>query len=134
MTAETFLVAWRRLDRVPAGQEAAFWLLATARRILANRRRAARRDEHMTATGPRPEVPDHAESVAELQKLAAAFSKLSERDRETIALTAWDGLRPRDAARIVQTTAAVFSLRLHRARRRLAALLEDAVESEMESP
>ena len=36
-----------------------------------------------------------------------------------LALTAWDGLAPREAARVLDCTAATFSLRLHRARRRL---------------
>jgi Sigma-70 region 2 len=41
--AETFLVAWRRLDEVPAGAGAKPWLLAVARRVLSNQRRGARR-------------------------------------------------------------------------------------------
>lgn len=41
VVAETFLVAWRRLDRVPA--EPRGWLLAVARRALANQRRGERR-------------------------------------------------------------------------------------------
>ena len=39
--SETFLVAWRRLDDVPA--EALPWLLGVARKVLANQRRAAGR-------------------------------------------------------------------------------------------
>jgi len=69
-------------------------------------------------------MPDHAEGVAELEALGSAFSKLSERDREVIALSAWEGLKPREAARVLGTTAARFSIRLHRARRRLTKLLE----------
>jgi DNA-directed RNA polymerase specialized sigma24 family protein len=41
--AETFLTAWRRLDDVPAGDEARLWLYGVARRMLANQRRGARR-------------------------------------------------------------------------------------------
>src|SRR5690242_21041229 len=41
VVAETFPAAWRRLDDVPA--DAAPWLLGTARRMLANQRRAAPR-------------------------------------------------------------------------------------------
>ena len=39
VVAETFLVAWRRMDRVPAGDEARLWLYGVARRQLANQRR-----------------------------------------------------------------------------------------------
>lgn len=41
--AEVFLVAWRRLDALPEGDAARAWLYATARRVLANQRRASRR-------------------------------------------------------------------------------------------
>ena len=39
--SETFLVAWRRIDELPA--EPRPWLLGTARKVLANHRRAAER-------------------------------------------------------------------------------------------
>jgi DNA-directed RNA polymerase specialized sigma24 family protein len=41
VAAETFQVAWRRLEAVPF--DAAPWLYAVARRVLANERRAASR-------------------------------------------------------------------------------------------
>jgi RNA polymerase sigma-70 factor, ECF subfamily len=43
VVAETFLVAWRRLDDVPA--DALPWLYGVARRVLANQRRTMRRSE-----------------------------------------------------------------------------------------
>src|SRR5918911_48988 len=62
VVAETFLVAWRRFDDVPA--EPLPWLLGVARRVLANRRRSERRLERVRerAAGERPpdapEPPD----------------------------------------------------------------------------
>jgi hypothetical protein len=47
VVAETFLVAWRRLDEVP--RDAMPWLLGVARRVLANQRRAAGRREALRA-------------------------------------------------------------------------------------
>jgi RNA polymerase sigma-70 factor, ECF subfamily len=41
--AEVFLTAWRRLDDVPRNDAARVWLYATARRVIANQRRSARR-------------------------------------------------------------------------------------------
>src|SRR5919201_6697286 len=41
--AEAFLIAWRRLDALPEGDAARIWLYATARRVIANQRRANRR-------------------------------------------------------------------------------------------
>src|SRR3954447_15329981 len=39
VVAETFLVAWRRLDDLPSGDGARLWLYGVARRQLANQRR-----------------------------------------------------------------------------------------------
>src|SRR4051812_4165284 len=47
VVAETFLVAWRRLDSVP--EPAKPWLLAVARRVLANQRRSDGRRSALTA-------------------------------------------------------------------------------------
>src|SRR3954447_11307673 len=43
VVAETFLVAWRRLDEVPIDATARLWLFAVARRVVANQHRAERR-------------------------------------------------------------------------------------------
>lgn len=124
IAAETFLIAWRRLEAVP--EEPLPWLLATARNVLANQRRSARRQE--TAVGPRVALdsvdpPDAAtpipEQVADRQVLARAFSTLRLRDREVLSLSAWEGLSPREAGRVMDCSPATFSLRLHRARGRL---------------
>jgi RNA polymerase sigma-70 factor (ECF subfamily) len=121
--SETFLIAWRRLDAVP--EEALPWLLGTARRVLANQRRSAKRRapagshtplDLVEARDPSTPVP---ELVGERQAFAAAFAALGERDREVLSLIAWDGLEVREAARVMDCSAPTFSLRLHRARRRL---------------
>jgi RNA polymerase sigma-70 factor (ECF subfamily) len=132
VVAETFTVAWRRLEDVPDGDGALPWLLATARKQLANRRRRddtrIRHSEGAArAAGPfAGPARDHADDIAERSSLAAAFMRLSDDDRETLALIAWDGLQPREAALVTGCSAPTFAVRAHRARRRLAALLEDA--------
>ena len=60
-----------------------------------------------------------AERVGEHEALVAAFASLRSQDRELLALIAWEGLAVREAAAVVGCSAAVFSVRLHRARRRL---------------
>ena len=60
--------------------------------------------------------------------LVQAFNALEERDREALALVAWDGLAAREAAIVVGCSSATFSVRLHRARKRLTALLGEADE------
>jgi RNA polymerase sigma-70 factor, ECF subfamily len=124
--SEAFLVAWRRLDDVPGeGEDALPWLLGVARKVLSNQRRAAGRRAPDGPIVPLEAVADPdpgaavADRVADREAFAAAFASLSAGDREVLALVSWDGLAPREAATVIGTSAATFSLRLHRARKRL---------------
>lgn len=125
--SEVFAVAWRRLDDVP---EAALpWLLGCARLVLAHQHRRRQRDVALaerlqTAAGPPPPQGDPV--------LGWALSQLSERDRELLLLIAWEGLEPAQAARVLGCSQNAVAVRLHRARRRLAAVLRRA-EDRMES-
>lgn len=127
VVADTFLVCWRRLDDVPAN--ALPWLLGVARRCLANSRRGAARREaligRLEATAERSPI-DQLEGISDRPSLAAAFAELSEADRETLRLIAWERLSVPDAAQVVGCSAPAFAVRLHRARRRLAASLRAA--------
>jgi DNA-directed RNA polymerase specialized sigma24 family protein len=111
--SETFLVAWRRLDDVP--ENALPWLLVVARNIVRNLNRTRVRARLLEA---------------ELTYLQAAAPS-AEGAPETLAterdlhLVAWDGLAPAAAALIADCSTAAFHVRLHRARRRLAALVGD---------
>jgi RNA polymerase sigma factor (sigma-70 family) len=124
VVAETFLVAWRRLDAVPE-QELA-WLLGVARKVIANQRRGQRRHANLTerighelalgAEEPRePAIPADA--------VLAALATLGERDQEVLRLVYWDGLDPSAAARTLGCTAVALRVRLHRARTRMARAL-----------
>jgi RNA polymerase sigma-70 factor (ECF subfamily) len=62
-----------------------------------------------------------------------ALAELSERDRELLMLIAWEGLRVGEAAEALGVRSATLSVRLHRARSRLAAALAaEDVELELE--
>ena len=126
MVSETFTVAWRRFDDVPEGEATLPWLLTTARKVLANHRRAAESRMRASLVGPRAGIPDHPEDVVGTASLVQAFNALEERDREALALVAWDGLAPREAAIVAGCSAATFSVRLHRARKRLELLIDEA--------
>jgi DNA-directed RNA polymerase specialized sigma24 family protein len=41
VVAETFAIAWRRVDAIPAGDQARLWLYGVARNVLAEHRRGA---------------------------------------------------------------------------------------------
>jgi RNA polymerase sigma factor (sigma-70 family) len=121
--SETFLVAWRRLDDVPA--DALPWLFGVARRVLANQRRAAGRgaalEERLAASVA--DARSHEDGAGEADALRSALGRLSERDREALMLVAWHGLSGARAARAAGCSRSAFGVRLHRARRRLAAQL-----------
>ena len=123
--AETFLVAWRRLERVPA--EPRPWLLAVARRVLANQRRADARRAALVLR-MRAEPRGRAAEPIERLDVAAALERLSARDREALLLVYWDGLALGEAARVLGCSALAFRSRLHRARRRLSRVLDDEAE------
>jgi RNA polymerase sigma factor (sigma-70 family) len=120
VVAETFLVAWRRLDDVPS--DAKSWLLGVARRVLANQRRAARRREALSER-----LASEPSGVAEpaLQSpILEALGRLAENDRELLLLIAWEGLSNEEAAVALDCTPIALRVRLHRARRRLRAELQ----------
>lgn len=121
VVSETFIVCWRKLDRVP--DEPLPWLYAVARKTLANQRRRLERDRRVRAaddavtTEPAP-VGDRV--------LARAFATLSERDREVLRLVAWEGLSLGEAAVVLGCSALACRVRYHRAKTRLARRLEAA--------
>ena len=124
VTAETFAIAWRRLDRVPAHKPLP-WLYVTAGHELANRRRKAASDRDKAAALEHDVGRDPADAYAERDAVLQAFTTLSERDREALRLVAWEGLSLADGARAAGITRVAFAVRVSRARRRLAAALED---------
>ncbi|TNM48168.1 sigma-70 family RNA polymerase sigma factor [Nocardioides albidus] len=126
VTADTFLVAWRRLGHVPPGDSARPWLYGVARRTLANQRRG---DGRRVALGQRlrcqlgPAVADLADEVVHRADVTAAMGRLSARDEEVLRLHLWEGLEPREIAEVLGLPTAVVRPRLSRARSRLRALL-----------
>lgn len=132
VAAETFLVAWRRLDDVPGDPRP--WLLGVARRVLANQRRSDRRRAALAARlANEPRAADPREE-SETQSVLAALAGLSERDREALLLGAWDGLDRAQAAAALGCSRPAFAVRLHRARGRLLQAIEDAGHSPAGGP
>lgn len=121
VVAETFLVAWRRLDEVPVNARP--WLLGVARKTLATQRRSGARRRSLVTRLEAQRLNEHDEQPNELG-VADALMRLSEKDREAITLVAWDGLSPNEAAIVVGQSPVAFRVRLHRAKRRLRQRLD----------
>ncbi|MGH8952060.1 MAG: RNA polymerase sigma factor [Acidimicrobiia bacterium] len=120
--ADVLLTVWRRLDDVPA--EAVLpWTYGVARRALANHRRAASRRlrlvERLEAEREPVGGEDPADSMED-EDLAAALAALPVADQEILRLWAWEQLEPREIAQTLGSTPNAISLRLSRARKKLA--------------
>jgi RNA polymerase sigma-70 factor (ECF subfamily) len=118
VVADVFLVAWRRLNRVP--DEPLPWLLAAARRVLANHRRSVRRAAALHDRLGATLMPSGSGSGSRDRGLLAALSEIGERDRELLLLIAWEGLSQAEVAEALGIRQPTVATRLHRARRRLA--------------
>jgi RNA polymerase sigma-70 factor, ECF subfamily len=123
VVSETFLIAWRRLDDIPAAARP--WLLGVARKTLATQRRSATRRRALAAKlDETAQRPVDADDCASDLGISEALAQLSENDREAITLIAWDGLNAREAAVVLGQSPVGFRVRLHRAKRRLRQRLE----------
>lgn len=131
-TAETFLVAWRRIDRLPEGGGALPWLYSVARRVLANqyrgRRRRARLTEKVGAVAPDP--PPTPETIVvrhrEQQEVLEALARLRVEDQELLRLAMWEELPHRLIAEALFITPHAVDQRIYRASKRLARELHHA--------
>jgi len=127
--AEVFLVAWRRLDEVPHGDAARVWLYATARRVIANQRRAGRRRialrERLAEERAR-QAPDWAAAGVDGDEALVheALDILRPPDREVLLLAEWEGLTPEQIGAVLGCLAVTARGRLYRARRRFRAIFD----------
>jgi RNA polymerase sigma factor (sigma-70 family) len=118
--AETYLIAWRKLDAIPRGERSRLWLFGVARKLLlrgAGRARAHHDLVDRLANELHAAPPPHA--PVENEALRLALASLPEKEREILTLTAWEGLRPAEIAAVLGTSANVVRVRLHRARARV---------------
>jgi RNA polymerase sigma factor (sigma-70 family) len=120
VAAETFTIAWRKIDTVPA-EEPLPWLYAVARRVLANHRRANGRRDRLAALLRVEDVatPIHAGEDRDGPAFAALAS-LSPADQELLRLVAWEELGNRQIAAVLGITPNAVAIRLLRARSRFA--------------
>ena len=125
VVAETFLVAWRRLDQVPV--ESLPWLFAVARNVRCNMERGERRRRLREERGaPAAAGATPAAILEERSAVRSALAQLSESDREVLMLAAWEQLDRAGMAAALGCSRTAVTVRLFRARRRLAAALSEA--------
>jgi RNA polymerase sigma factor (sigma-70 family) len=124
--AEVFLTAWRRIDDVPAGDEALLWLYRVAYRVIghewrsaARRRRLGDRMQSMARPAPLPAIDEPFIQADECRLVLEAATRLGGSDAEVLRLVAWEQLSIADVAEVLGIATNAVNQRLHRARRNL---------------
>ncbi len=121
--AEIYVIAWQRLDKVPTDGNARLWLFGVARNLLMKSAQAERSHQALVGalTGELRRIADDVERVNQGldDKVRASLESLPVKQREVLLLTVWEGLKPREIAKVTGSTANVVRVRLHHARSRL---------------
>ena len=124
--AETFLVAWRKIERIPEGDAILPWLYGVAYRILSHQWRHKARSRRLVEK-LQGMVPAEALSLELLvvgnekyRLVLQASSRLRPIDREVLRLTLWEEMSHADVAAVLGIGLAAVKQRAYRARRNLA--------------
>ena len=123
---EIFLVAWRRIDDIPGGDDTRPWLFGVARNVVRNALRTNRRVLRLrskTAGLREPSAPGPETVIvrrSEHQLVIDALESLRPDDREILQLHVWDGLSRSEIAKTMSLSDNAVGMRLTRAKRRLA--------------
>ena len=124
--AETFLVAWRKIEQIPEGEAALPWLYAVAYRVLSHQWRHKTRSRRLVERlggladlgAPPPDIL--LISNEEYRMVIKACSRLKTVDQEILRLTLWEELSHADVALVLGIEAGAVKQRAYRARRNLA--------------
>ena len=136
--AEVFLVAWRRIDEVPDGEDALLWLYGVARNVVRNASRSRQRRTRLgakAASTPSNRGAGVEEIVVRRQEdrlVLQAMSELSDDDQELLRLQLWEELSRAQIAEVLGISTDAVGSRLTRAKKRAAKQLKAAgLSSEM---
>ncbi len=121
VTADVFVVAWRRQDKLLAADHQLAWLYGVAKLCISNAHRGKRRRgalvERAIAQPYRTAHEPDVEVIDALDRLPAA-------DRDVLTLVAWEGLAGAELAAALGCSEPAARKRLSRARARLQEALE----------
>ena len=121
LLAETYLIAWRKIDTVPADETARLWLYGVARRVASHYHRHERVEQCLAEALPR-RSPTQCGSVrtdGEMpfgEVIATSIERLNPTDREIIELSAWEQFTPTEIANVIGMNSGAIRVRLHRIR------------------
>lgn len=127
VVAETYLVAWRRLEDLRQVREPQAWLYAVAYKTLGNHLRSAKRRadlaDRASGIGRSEEQlggPDWSfEKRDEFERVMAALETLSVGDQEILRLVAFESLNHTEIGTVLGIRSSLVRTKLYRARKKL---------------
>ena len=132
--ADTFLVAWRRIDQIPQGEDALPWLYGVAYRVVSHQwRHRARNRRLIDRLRGLAEIDAFAPDVLlvrseEHRQVIEASSRLRPIDQEVLRLTLWEELSHAEVAVVLGIAVTAVKERAYRARRNLASEYQKLTE------
>ena len=122
LVSETFIRMWNARARVDLSTVKSY-LLAIARNLFLEQRRAAKRLQPIEADvrDPRPGPHQQADARDELRAVLEALQTLPEVDRSAVLMRADAGMPYEEIARALGISEAAAKVKVHRARLKLAA-------------
>lgn len=125
LAADVFAIAWRKRSSVADGEELP-WLYRIAANVVANhRRKQATGSALIAALRPADSSPSAEEIVVADASLASAWGQLRPAEREVLTLSLVEDLTPAQLAIALGASVNAVTIRMHRARAKLTALLAD---------
>jgi RNA polymerase sigma-70 factor, ECF subfamily len=125
LAADVFAIAWSKRATVTPGEELP-WLYRIAANLVANhRRRQATAVSLLFALGAIDTAPSAEDIAISDLALADAWGRLRPRDREVLALAVLEDLPIPTISTSLGVSANAVSIRLHRAKKTLARLLQE---------
>jgi RNA polymerase sigma-70 factor (ECF subfamily) len=125
-TQEAFIQAWKKLKRFRGDSAFGTWMHRIAVNAVLGRMRKSKRERdrlQLVADSPQPSVT--AADTGELRDLADAVNRLPERARHVFVLHAVYGYSHEETGRMLGIAAGTSKAQVHRARKLLAAQLEE---------
>jgi RNA polymerase sigma-70 factor (ECF subfamily) len=122
LVAETFIIAWRRMNALPSKDEELFWLYGIAGKVIANLRRSQQRSSRLEIrlAFEREAVTEEPRySQADVEELMEGLASLSDDNRELIQLAYWEKLSYREMGVALCCSEKAAGIRLSRARQAL---------------
>ena len=127
VVSETFLIAWRKRDKIPPRDRELAWLYGIAFRVLSNQRRSRDRRERLSSRLALERANENVvgdEGTFDAEPLLVAIRGLRESDRIVLEHVYWERLTYREIAIILGVSENAVGIRINRAKEHLRALVE----------